>query len=272
MKHSLGSGGSSPRQRIAGTFLGAIVLSAGVAGCSPAAQGDCQAGTERCACASNDECFAGLACYSGRCVDPNWRPEDGTSSGSDRADTGVDEESGDSSGPNNESACRNWIDGFVCGDFDLSDTVDCSDYASVDCDITGYFSCLEQATTCREGVPDTSGWPGCADRLECASDSPKPEPDSGDGSDTGTNPSSDGGGTDGGNEPGQGGSKNVARCKDFVDNYEDCPGGLLFSCEPFESYDCSLQDYFDCMDDVTMCVDGIIDSTPWSMCTRLLSC
>lgn len=68
---------------------------------------------------------------------------------------------------NNEAACQDWIDAFSCGDTDISSSVDCSLYADVDCDVSDYFNCLTENTTCEMGVVDITGWSACYNLATC---------------------------------------------------------------------------------------------------------
>ncbi len=69
----------------------------------------------------------------------------------------------------NVASCESWLDAVSCGEYDFSTAVDCSIYEDVECDISDYFDCLTDNTTCDEatGIPDTSGWTSCTDLATC---------------------------------------------------------------------------------------------------------
>lgn len=65
----------------------------------------------------------------------------------------------------NVAACEDWVDSADCR---VRDEVDCSAYDFYNCDLGGYFDCLEDHTTCdeEEGL-DTSDWDQCDSYLAC---------------------------------------------------------------------------------------------------------
>jgi hypothetical protein len=141
---------------------------------------DCQRGTEGCFCTEDYACLTGLVCLSEHCVDPDWTPEadSGVAGSGDSADSadssdGGDSADGDGSGdgdtaPDNVGACEGWIESAECGDYDWSQSVDCSAYANLACDISDYFNCLNENTGCNDGIPDTSGWTECYALASCS--------------------------------------------------------------------------------------------------------
>ncbi|HET6584477.1 MAG TPA: hypothetical protein VFG69_13540, partial [Nannocystaceae bacterium] len=69
--------------------------------------------------------------------------------------------------PDNVAACEAWIEGFECDGFDIGQTLHCDEYAGFECDISDYFECLTDNTTCTMGFPNTSGWAACIDLAMC---------------------------------------------------------------------------------------------------------
>jgi hypothetical protein len=69
----------------------------------------------------------------------------------------------------NVGACEDWLAAMDCGTTDFSSLVDCNAYANTTCDISDYFQCLTDGTTCDEatGVVDMTGWADCADLASC---------------------------------------------------------------------------------------------------------
>ena len=163
-------------------------LAAAAPACDQKAAGDCQPGTESCSCTADFRCLEGLTCLSEYCVDPNWSPatpdddesaaEDEDEDSNEDEDEDSNEEEGDDDGDDggddggdavdNVGACENWIDAAECGDYDWSQSVDCSLYANLACDIADYFNCLSDNTACNDGIPDTAGWTACAELATCA--------------------------------------------------------------------------------------------------------
>jgi hypothetical protein len=142
------------------------------AACDPGAANDCQPGSEGCFCAKDYACLTGLVCLSERCVDPDGEPvgNDDSGNGDDSGggdDSGDGADSGDTA-PDNVGACEGWVESAECGDYDWSQSVDCSAYANYPCDIADYFNCLNENTSCTDGIPDTTGWTNCAELATCA--------------------------------------------------------------------------------------------------------
>ena len=73
-------------------------------------------------------------------------------------------------GKKNVAACEDWLAAMECGDYDFSSSTDCSIYEETECDISEYFTCLTDNTSCDDatGVPDITGWSNCLDKAECA--------------------------------------------------------------------------------------------------------
>lgn len=69
----------------------------------------------------------------------------------------------------NVGACEDWVAAMQCGEYDYSTVVDCTIYEETTCDISDYFDCLTENTTCDEatGIPDTTGWTSCYDLASC---------------------------------------------------------------------------------------------------------
>jgi hypothetical protein len=69
--------------------------------------------------------------------------------------------------PDNVGACKQWLSNISCGSYDFSQFMSCESYRDLSCDITEYFDCLTANTKCNDGVPDNSGWTGCASKAQC---------------------------------------------------------------------------------------------------------
>jgi hypothetical protein len=67
------------------------------------------------------------------------------------------------------SVCQQWVEDFDCGGLDLSQTYDCEQITEFNScgDLTPYFECLIDGTTCNSGVLDTSGAASRVDLLDC---------------------------------------------------------------------------------------------------------
>ena len=138
-------------------------------------EAECTPGTEACVCTQNGGCLPHLECISDYCVDPEWMPpaadDDGVAQDDDQ---GVaEDEDDDASGADDEApvdnvdACEAWVDAYECGGFDIGQSLNCDLYADATCDLSDYFDCLTDNTSCTNGFPDTSGWPACVDLATC---------------------------------------------------------------------------------------------------------
>jgi hypothetical protein len=127
-----------------------------VAGCET--EDDCPAGSEACPCTADNLCLQGLVCLSSYCVNSNATPTTSVGSGND---------GNDGSGFDNVAACDNWRDGISCGDVDISQFLDCNTYADTACDVAEFFDCLDEVSSCVDGVYDNSRWPECSDLTTC---------------------------------------------------------------------------------------------------------
>ena len=70
----------------------------------------------------------------------------------------------------NVSACENWVEALSCGDYDFGSSVSCESYRNVTtCDISDYFDCLTDNTSCdtNTGIPDFSNWQSCTPLATC---------------------------------------------------------------------------------------------------------
>jgi len=74
-----------------------------------------------------------------------------------------------SKGKKNVAACEDWLASMSCGDTDYTTLVSCDAYEETTCDISEYFDCLTENTTCDEdlGVADMSGWTECTSYTTC---------------------------------------------------------------------------------------------------------
>ena len=70
-------------------------------------------------------------------------------------------------GKANVESCESWIDSQNCGDYDFSGDIVCSSYEELECDISGYFDCLSDNTSCDGDMPDISGWSACLSQATC---------------------------------------------------------------------------------------------------------
>jgi hypothetical protein len=70
----------------------------------------------------------------------------------------------------NVGACKSFVQKVKCGTVDISQQVNCDAYANTTCDISGYFTCLEDHYVCVNGMYDntklaTAG--DCASKATC---------------------------------------------------------------------------------------------------------
>lgn len=77
--------------------------------------------------------------------------------------------SGCSDDVDNVEACESWLEATSCGTTDFGLFIDCSIYEDTECDISAYFDCLTDNTTCDEatGVADVTAWSMCASKAQC---------------------------------------------------------------------------------------------------------
>ena len=83
---------------------------------------------------------------------------------------GCDDDDGGSTSHDNVKACNDWLASMSCGSFDFSTGTDCNIYKdATTCDLSPYFKCLTNNTTCDEvnGIPDITGWTNCQDQNTC---------------------------------------------------------------------------------------------------------
>ena len=72
-------------------------------------------------------------------------------------------------GKENVESCEAWVDSQSCGEYDFSSALGsgCSYYEDLDCDISGYFDCLTENTSCDGDLADISGWTSCLSQATC---------------------------------------------------------------------------------------------------------
>ena len=77
---------------------------------------------------------------------------------------------GNSKGEASVESCESWREGMVCGELDYREEFSCEIYAEERCDVSLYFYCLEQNTSCDEETStfDLSGWDKCQAAAGCA--------------------------------------------------------------------------------------------------------
>ena len=75
----------------------------------------------------------------------------------------------DDDAADNVGACEDWVAAMECGDFDITQYIDCAIYEETACDISDYFDCLTDNTTCDEatGMLDMTGWGECVSKAQC---------------------------------------------------------------------------------------------------------
>lgn len=80
--------------------------------------------------------------------------------------------------------------------------------------------------------------------------------------------SASGGGNDGSD------IDNVAACEAWADGVScgDANVSDYIDCNMYANLSCDVSDYFDCLTDVTMCTDGVLDNARWPECVELASC
>ncbi len=135
---------------------------------SPAAcddgEGGCTPGYETCRCTAESLCLEGLQCLSSRCVDPESVPGE-AEGGETAAEGGAGEAAGE---PDNESACEALLDSLECAPPAGVALIDCASFSSSPCDLSDYFECLADNTTCNGEQLDASGWTQCMDLAVCS--------------------------------------------------------------------------------------------------------
>jgi hypothetical protein len=70
----------------------------------------------------------------------------------------------------NVGACKAFVAKVKCGTTDISNQVNCAAYANTTCDISAYFTCLEGAYVCVNGMYDTTKLAtasSCASKATC---------------------------------------------------------------------------------------------------------
>ncbi len=71
------------------------------------------------------------------------------------------------SSPDNVGACESLAESLSCGSSDVGQYLTCSSFEKYDCDIVDYFDCLEDNSSCEQGVADYTGWAACTSKLNC---------------------------------------------------------------------------------------------------------
>lgn len=94
-------------------------------------------------------------------------------------------------GAKNAEACQAWLDDFECGTTDLSQYLDCAVFEETPCDVSSYFACLTDNTTCSDGVADTTGWTDCISYAGCDGGTYTSSDDPSDDDDDDSDPSDD---------------------------------------------------------------------------------
>jgi hypothetical protein len=89
----------------------------------------------------------------------------------DSGDSGAVTDTTGSGATDNVAACNAWLSANQCGDYDFSQVINCQMYAGAPCDVSAYFDCLTDNTTCMEvggmSYPDMSGWGACSSLVQC---------------------------------------------------------------------------------------------------------
>ncbi len=67
----------------------------------------------------------------------------------------------------NQAACEEAFASIDCGGFDLGQAGISCDNLSDACDLSDYYTCIAEAFSCNNGVPDASGFPNCAGMSTC---------------------------------------------------------------------------------------------------------
>jgi hypothetical protein len=131
---------------------------------------DCQADDGKCQKVEGGRLYAVDGCADeaeeyAECVEDASDLDDRTGT---TTSTGVSTSSAASGGgTGNVAACNQFVDSVMCGTTDISMYVDCSQYGTTPCDISGYFDCLSSNTQCTDGVLNNSGWAQCATQAQC---------------------------------------------------------------------------------------------------------
>ncbi len=85
-----------------------------------------------------------------------------------RSPTSDDDDDGSNGASDNVAACEAFVDSWECQVQGGVNPLMCDLYAETACDVSDYFNCLADNTTCSGDVLDASGWIDCAELAECA--------------------------------------------------------------------------------------------------------
>ena len=93
---------------------------------------------------------------------------DGDQTRDDDHGDGGDGDGGDGD-TDNVAACNDWKNAVSCTGADLTvlNMLDCSMYDSYACDLSAYFDCLSDNTSCNGSVLDITGWTNCYNLVAC---------------------------------------------------------------------------------------------------------
>ena len=70
------------------------------------------------------------------------------------------------------------------------------------------------------------------------------------------------------------GTDNVAACEEWIEslNCGEYDFSSTLDCSIYESTECDISDYFDCLTENTECIDGVPDMTGWLSCLSKATC
>lgn len=67
----------------------------------------------------------------------------------------------------NVAACERLAADLSCGGIDLTMSLGCEAYGTLECDLVDYFDCVADNFECTSDVPDVSGLTACVDLATC---------------------------------------------------------------------------------------------------------
>jgi hypothetical protein len=63
------------------------------------------------------------------------------------------------------AACEEYVASQECGDFDFAGAFPCDSYSTSECDLSGWFDCLDDKTTCDPEAGPSTDVAACAEFL-----------------------------------------------------------------------------------------------------------
>ena len=70
-------------------------------------------------------------------------------------------------GADNVASCESFVDSLECGGSSIASVISCDTYEDFDCDVSDYFDCLAENTSCTNDTIDATNWTQCASKAQC---------------------------------------------------------------------------------------------------------